>query len=1119
MPNPNLHTPEDRSMRWTVMQSMNAEASSHGKLKRLHWKALLLSLLAALTATFLFSPPLQAQEEADYDYVDLVMTHEYSASLGGRVTYSVRNTGTATATGVTVSFRLTDLQANPFTGSVVLGTQTTPTITNKSDGDEDDTNQSFTWEVGTILAGKTSPQLIFSTRIHDDHSGSDRKKIGVITATAQSNQFESGPLFGNNKIKVYSYSDGSTNTNPTLHMDDNKLALLLTVSDLRPSEGDDVDFTLTARNFNPVPTAGTSLIGGIEIKVELSEGLEFKSVTAWPRPAGFTTPSGRSATWSLADDMEANMPETIAIETQLTTDSLDAIQLEDRCITAWVEGSIPPPSPDYSFGSLTQCLDDDPLVLFNENQIDLFTLEATAQNDLVLVTQVKTLQHPELRSRGFGRADTIDGVNTIVKLSPERIFFQVKDSPSTRGSVQDCGTTSMTWQTKGGDVNTGVEIRENIDNILALGADNSGVSTVWSAGKDKLTASGVDGANKPGSICIFLTDESFKLADPDDSTIADSLGFTDPAYDFGGAFGIATGTVVLHFGELGTYKAGRTFKGTPGTLPEKTTSEGMYTFHVGPVAELEVRDGGRNPAVPAGQRVYTIMAVNNGPDAAPAVKVTLTGLDAAACDGIATKGSIEFANSECTWTIGELMTKDVLEVDTGRDGEVLTITTSATAGTGITATITNTQPYEVCIDSSGNDVLPLPADDTACEGPTGSPTGHTWHTASYYDYDDGNDMADIESRPGIKGEVTLMVTEDKETGTVTLSWPEQTELSDGSNVATYGLRVSADEGATWQLLADRIEGMEHSLPTGILPFGNTRHYAVYARNVFGKQDLPFAIAVVEDLVVRTNTVTRTETRVVTETVSEAPFARFSPSEVERTIAENSPPGSAVGAPVSVIRSSGNRIAYSLEGEDAALFGIEEDTGQILVGEDTVLDFESDKTSYAVVVVADPSSGANVEASVTITVTDVAETATVSIAPAGQPQAGVELTATLTHGGGEPTAPVWQWQRSATGGLWLNIPDATGPAYTPTEQDAGRRLRVIVFYGEPGGGHGVAGAVTEALADGGAETAPLPEVAASYDANGDGSIDLTETLGAIAAYFAENLDLDGVLEVIAAYFAG
>ena len=83
------------------------------------------------------------------------------------------------------------------------------------------------------------------------------------------------------------------------------------------------------------------------------------------------------------------------------------------------------------------------------------------------------------------------------------------------------------------------------------------------------------------------------------------------------------------------------------------------------------------------------------------------------------------------------------------------------------------------------------------------------------------------------------------------------------------------------------------------------------------------------------------------------------------------------------------------------------------------------------------------------------------------------------------------------------------------------LRAVVIYGEPSGeGHGVAATVTEALAgDAPGETPALSATAALYDADGDGSIDLDETLAAIADYFSEDLDSNGVLEVINAYFAG
>ena len=331
----------------------------------------------------------------------------------------------------------------------------------------------------------------------------------------------------------------------------------------------------------------------------------------------------------------------------------------------------------------------------------------------------------------------------------------------------------------------------------------------------------------------------------------------------------------------------------------------------------------------------------------------------------------------------------------------------------------------------------------------------------------------------------------------------------------YELEVS-DDGNAWMSLDASV--MANSYTHGGLKTGDTRHYRVRGWNnatppEAGPWSDPASATVTGPTVV-------TRTRTVTETVAEDPFAYFADEEITRTVAEGSAPGSPVGAPVTVVRNSGNRVAYSLEGPDAALFTIEQDSGQILVGQGAALDYESDTTSYTVVVVADPSSGATVRATVTISVTDVAETGTVAISPAGPPQVGVELTATLTHGGGQPSAPTWQWQRSQSTGPWLNIAGATGPTYTPTEQDAGRRLQVVVIYVEPGGGHGFAGAVTEALeGEEDAGGAPLSQLVAGYDADSNGSIDLNEVLAAIAAYFSEELDSDGALEVIGAYFAG
>ena len=767
-------------------------------------KVIVLCLLAAASAAFLLIGTTNAQEGPEYDYVDLVMTREYDAR---DVAYSVLNIGTATATGVTVSFHIQDLQASDtdIASSPIMDKRT----------DDDTKEQSFTWEVGTILPGSASGKLTFSTGIHQGYDVPRPSKIGVITATAYSIQPEPDFLLGNNEIKVYSFSDGLSGS--SLHMEGNKLGLLLEVSDLRPAAGDDVNFDLTARNFQGSGSVSINLIADAKVKVELSDGLGFK--TSWSPPTEFVKSGSQSATWSPPDtdvDSSTTTPylQEIEIQTQLTTDSLDNIPLEERCITAWVEDSIPPPSPDYVFGSLTQCLGDVPTVVFEENQVDLFTLETNAQNDLELVTQVYIEQHPQLRSLGLGRADTIAGINTSLKFSPEKVIIQVKDSPSTRGSVTDNSVTSMTWQTKGGDVKSGIDVREN---VLALGVSNSTASTVWTDARDKLTASGIDGASKPGTLRIFLADESFKLAD------ADNSGFSS-AYDFGGSAGIVTDTVVLHFGELGTYEVGRAYRGTHDTAGTKTTDEETYTFHVGPVAELGVRDAGTSPEAPADQRAFTIVAVNNGPDDAPAAQVTVTGLNAGDY-GSHTASQGTFNSTTGIWEIGELRGEVGYYPAAGHPlgGPTLTIITSADVDTEITAEIENTQDYEVCIDSDGEDLDYDNEDD--CEDDTAN--GGSWHTTSYYDYNDDNDSATIQAKDGTGADLLSLRAPEVDTASIIVTWDAETEVN-GRQVTHYEIEWSADGETNWQQLADDVSENRY-VDTGV-NVGDTRYYRVRAVN-------------------------------------------------------------------------------------------------------------------------------------------------------------------------------------------------------------------------------------------------------------------------------------------------
>ena len=92
--------------------------------------------------------------------------------------------------------------------------------------------------------------------------------------------------------------------------------------------------------------------------------------------------------------------------------------------------------------------------------------------------------------------------------------------------------------------------------------------------------------------------------------------------------------------------------------------------------------------------------------------------------------------------------------------------------------------------------------------------------------------------------------------------------------------------------------------------------------------------------------------------------------IERSVAENTGEGEAVGAPIAAMDAEDDALTYALGGADAALFTIEPDTGQIRVGVGTMLDYEADRNVYEVTVIATDSSGASATVPVTIRVTDV-----------------------------------------------------------------------------------------------------------------------------------------------------
>ncbi len=136
-------------------------------------------------------------------------------------------------------------------------------------------------------------------------------------------------------------------------------------------------------------------------------------------------------------------------------------------------------------------------------------------------------------------------------------------------------------------------------------------------------------------------------------------------------------------------------------------------------------------------------------------------------------------------------------------------------------TIANSQDYQVCIDSSAQDVAA--ADETACT----DTTGNTWHTTPYYDYIAGNDTATITAVRGTGGVGEGIPANPRtQTGSTTVMW-ERVGLLYGLPVSHYEVQWLG--GGVWTTLHNAVIGTQYA---DTAPSGR-RDYRVRAVNMVG----------------------------------------------------------------------------------------------------------------------------------------------------------------------------------------------------------------------------------------------------------------------------------------------
>ena len=548
------------------------------------------------------------------------------------------------------------------------------------------------------------------------------------------------------------------------------------------------------------------------------DGLQFAPDIAPPSGTAFDPASG---VWSAGDfgmntrigGLRTRFSDAIDVPVLLTA---EAMSLEERCLTAQITHVVPAHEfePQKRLNDVVKvCLGEDPKVVLTEGKIDLWWI-----HDCVGVTVVPCGDHggikllvradstdialPIIQRRdGAGRSSTGDigrfrlWDQRATYLEAESVIVQVPDLPGRSydkhgDSVTDGSTVS--WQT-----------REVIDLVDMLG-NLAGTKANWAEyGPFVVTASGWKDAMIPGKVKVRFESSTpskrNEFYDPNPSSTQPS--FSNASY-------LLPIDMFFEFETLGTYEFNYRLSATH-TDGNTYSDDEDFVFHVGPISELGVRDGGvGSPLVATDRTAYTIFAANNGPDAAPAVVVTLAGVPQGS-EVIAIEG--QYDEGECgadglcagTWTLGEMPHSDS-RIPEGKS-PYPTLTVIPPAGTdapaSITATIANTRPYSVVIDG-------------------------TTHKTDYFDYVSGNNSASIAARTGT-GAALPSMPETEGVAAIRVAWDPIPEVN-GRMVTRYEVQRRANP---WETVAEVVDPFYFDLD--VEP-GETHEYRVRAVNDRGQ---------------------------------------------------------------------------------------------------------------------------------------------------------------------------------------------------------------------------------------------------------------------------------------------
>ena len=550
------------------------------------------------------------------DYVDVALTLKFTTETNAQlVSIIVTNHGARAAYDVEALVSIVypeDTSYFHVESTVPVGSasleDTPPTGTRGADRGG---GYSFRWtipELGGLERVGTTARLydkVFDTTQTPiveiaDKSAYPHEFFGEVTTSS----FESDLHKGNNADRIWRTA---SNTKPRSYVQatGNYSIESISVDEHNPSPGDIVHFTITVEVGSNIDS---------KVAIELTDGLAVDEDPSASPP--------REITYEiLTGDMMQTPPTysdgVVTVGTRPVDDRIGSFSatlpirvsssavVNEQCLTATVTGNPPPGvgpfNDDISDNVAKLCLGDQSGEPTVTGEIEMFTVYDCFARQT----------HPCDGTDGVRVRAVNKNVGSRTIIAPGTTIVQVKDPVARtydnyvrnnkQQSVTDANTVS--WQTASDPHANFTGIRRGVKIFFSRVSFDGQLDNWFKVAGEHVTVKGLDGGNPPGDMYIRASRGSaITRMSSSNSWTATYSGTSSKNHQIKPSLWFA------EFSKLGTYVVDYTTIGnrdnTNGDCASKYLPSGVtaaycdtetYTFHVGPIADLELLDGGVRP--------------------------------------------------------------------------------------------------------------------------------------------------------------------------------------------------------------------------------------------------------------------------------------------------------------------------------------------------------------------------------------------------------------------------------------------------------------------------------------------------------------------------------------------